>query len=131
MLHYNFMESRFNIYSNIYNGIIFPSLTHAKIFESIPAETRSTSSSEVGQITWLIHQMMREFGTYNFSRRILERALVGSIVNIRNECLFFWVHVGMNRSAEQSNRFAVHAIYLSCAPVHFPWTQKKRYSFLN
>ena len=29
---------------------------------------------------------------YNFSRRILERVFVEGIVNIRNECLFFWVH---------------------------------------
>ena len=36
--------------------------------------------------------LLWEFWIYNFSRRILERVLVGSIVNIRNECLFFWVH---------------------------------------
>ena len=29
---------------NIYNGIIFPSLNHVKIFESIPDEPWSTSS---------------------------------------------------------------------------------------
>ena len=30
--------------------------------------------------------------SYNVYRRILGRALVGNVVNIRNECLFFWVH---------------------------------------
>ena len=47
---------------------------------------------------WLIHQMKlsaRYCGNFEFitfSRRILERVFVGSIVNIRNECIFFWVH---------------------------------------
>ena len=45
-----------------------------------------------------------EFWIYNFSRRILERFFVGSIVNIRNECLFSLGSWGMNRSAEQTNR---------------------------
>ena len=44
------------------------------------------------------------FWIYNFSRRILEKVFVGSIVNIRNECLFFLDSWGMNRSAEQTNR---------------------------
>ena len=39
--------------SYIHNGIIFPSLNHAKIFESFPDEPQSTStcSLAVGQIT--------------------------------------------------------------------------------
>ena len=36
---------------------------------------------------------------------------------------------GTNKSSE--NRFAVHMICLSRAPIHSPWTQKKRHSFLN
>ena len=40
---------------------------------------------------------------------------------------------GINRSAEQTseNRFAVHAICLSRAPIHSSWTQNKRHQFLN
>ena len=48
--------------------------------------------------------LLWEFWIYNFSRRILERVFVGSIVNIRNECLFSLGSWGMNRSAEQTNR---------------------------
>ena len=49
--------------------------------------------------------LLRKFWIHNFSWIILERILVGSIVNVKNECLrfFFWVHGGMNRSAEQTN----------------------------
>ena len=36
---------------------------------------------------------------------------------------------GTNKSSE--NRFAVHVICLSRAPIHSQWTQKKRHSFLN
>ena len=79
-------------------------------------------------------RLLWEFLIYNFSRRILERVFVGSIVNIRNECLFVWVHgewivVHTNKSPE--NRFMVHAIYLSRATIHSQWTQKKIHSFLN
>ena len=45
----------------IYNGIIFPSLNHAKIFESIPNEAWSTSSLAVGQITCAVINTSNEF----------------------------------------------------------------------
>ena len=48
---------------------------------------------------------------------------------------FFLGSWEMNRSAEQTNRtrtaFAVHAICLFRTAIHFPWTEKKRHSFLN
>ena len=44
---------------------------------------------------------------------------------LRNECLFFWVHGGMNRSAGQTNRVSLRAICLFRAKIHSPWTQKK------
>ena len=33
--------------NNIYNGTVFPSFNHAKVFDSIPDETRSTSGREL------------------------------------------------------------------------------------
>ena len=42
-----------------------------------------------------------------------------------------FIHGGINRSAEQTNRFAVHAICLSRAPIHSPWTQNKDTHSLN
>ena len=84
----------------IYNGIIINSLNHVKIFESIPDEPRSTSISAVRHITCAVIYTSNEvycllllgWWIYNFSQIILERVLVGSFVNIRNECHFFCVH---------------------------------------
>ena len=100
-------------------------------------------------------RFLREIWISYFARRILEGVFVGGIVNIRNECLFFSVHgkwiavrnkqiawtaiffsrfmgnesqCRTNKSHE--NRFAVHAICLFRTAIHFPWTEKKRYSFL-
>ena len=39
-----------NSYINILNGILFSSLNHAKIFDSILDEPRSTSSWELGKL---------------------------------------------------------------------------------
>ena len=101
-------------------------------------------------------RFLREIWISYFARRILEGVFVGGIVNIRNECLFFSVHgkwiavrnkqiawttiyfsrfmenksqCGTNKSHE--NRFAVHAICLFRTAIHFPWTEKKRHSFLK
>ena len=55
-----------------------------------------------------------------------------SIAIIRYECLFFWVHgewIGAWNKYWHENRFAVHAICLSRALIHTPWTQKKRHLF--
>ena len=96
----------------IYNGIIFPSLNPAKNVPFNSQWTESTKSSAVGPNHCAVINtsnevkcpLLWEFRIYNFSRRILERVVVGSIVNIRNECLFFLDSWGMNRSAEQTNR---------------------------
>ena len=91
-----------------------------------------------------------------FARRILEGVFVGSIVNIRNECLFFLGSREMNRSAEQANRvncdlfFSVHGKWIAVRnkqiarePLRgsrdsfvphcdsFPMNREKRHSFLK
>ena len=71
---------------------------------------------------WLIHQMRLSecycvnFEFITFLERILERVIVWSIVNVRNECLILWVHGGMHLSTEQTNH---------------PWTAWHRASILN
>ena len=48
---------------------------------------------------------------------------------LRNECLFFWVHGGMNQSAGQTNRMSWEAVFgqFVCSTLRFisPRTQKK------
>ena len=104
-------------------------------FSSIPDEQSQQKVRQLGRITRAVintsnevkYRLLWEFLIYNFSRRILERVFVGSIVNIRNECLFVWVHgewiVTRNKQSSE-NRFAVHAICLSRATIHSPWTLK-------
>ena len=123
---------------NIYNGIIFPSLNPAKTFSVLFPMNSQQKVRQLGRITFAVIKTSNEFKCpllweiwmYNFSRRILEMVFVGSIVNIRNECLFFWVH-GEWIVARNKQMVRVHAIYLSRATIHSPWTQKKRHSFLN
>ena len=112
-------------------------------FSSIPDKQSQQIVPQWGRITCAAINtsievqcpLLWEFWIYNFSQRILERVCVGSIVNIRNECLFFWVHGGMNRSAEQTNhpRTASRFTRFVCPALRFipPWTQKKRHSFLK
>ena len=74
--------------------------TLLNFFSSIPNEQSQQKVRQLGRITRAVINtsnevrcpLLWEFWIYNFSRRILERVLVGSIVNIRNECLFVWVH---------------------------------------
>ena len=74
--------------------------TLLKIFSSIPDEQSQQKVRRLDRITCAVINtsnevkclLLWEFWINNFSRRILERDLVGNIVNIRNECLFFWVH---------------------------------------
>ena len=85
--------------------------TLLKFFSSFSDEQSQQKVRRLGRITCVVINtsnevkcpLLWEFWINNFSRRILKRVLVGNIVNIRNECLFFWVHGGMNRSAEQTN----------------------------
>ena len=74
--------------------------TLLKIFSSFPDEQSQQKVRQLGRITCAVintsnevkSPLLWEFWIFNFSLRILERSWVGSIVNIRNECLFFWVH---------------------------------------
>ena len=74
--------------------------TLLKIFSSIPDEQSLQIVRQWGRITCAVINtsnevkcpLLWELWIYNFPRRILERVIVGSIVNIRNECLYFWVH---------------------------------------
>ena len=74
--------------------------TLLKFFSSIPDEQSQQKVRRLGRITCAVINtsnevkcpLLWEFWINNFSRRILERVLVGNIVNIRKECLFFWVH---------------------------------------
>ena len=117
--------------------------TLLKCFSSIPDEQSQQKVRRLGRITCAVintsnevkFPLLWEFWIISFSRRILERVLVRNIVNIRNECLFFWVHGGMNRSAEQTNhsRTASRFTRFVCPALRFipPWTPKKRHSFLK
>ena len=79
--------------------IILPSLNPAKFFQFNSRWIESTVR-QLGRITCAIINtsnevkcpLLWEFWIKNFSRRISERVFVGNIANIRNECLFFWVH---------------------------------------
>ena len=74
--------------------------TLLKFFSSIPDEQSQQIVRQWDRITCAVINtsnevkcpLLWEFWIYNLSWRILERVFVGSIVNIRNECLFFWVH---------------------------------------
>ena len=69
-----------------------------------------------------------------FSRRILERVLVGNIVNIRNECLFFWVHgVWIVARNKQITREPLRGSRDLFVPRYdsYPMNPEKRHSFLN
>ena len=129
-------------------NIIFTMVTYffcwtlLKFFSSFPDEQSQQKVRQLDRITaqWLIHQMKlraRYCGNFEFIIFLWEfwkGSFVGSIVNIRNECLFSGFmgnesKRGTNKSAE--NRFAVHAICLSRAKIHSQWTQKKRHSFLK
>ena len=82
----------------------------------------------------LIHQMSlsahyrRNFDFFNFSRRIMERVFVWSILNIRNESLFSgFMENQLERVTNKSteNLFTVLTIWLSCARILSPWTTLK------
>ena len=92
--------------SNISHCIIFTMVSYflrwtlLNFFSSIPDEQSQQKVRRLGRITRAVINtsnevkcpLLWEFRINNFSLRILERVLVGNIVNIRNECLFFWVH---------------------------------------
>ena len=97
---------------NIYNGNIFPSLNPAKIFQFISRWIESTKSSAAGPNHRAVintsnevkSPLLWEFWIYNFSLRILERALGWKHCKYKEWVSFFLGSWGMNRSAEQTNR---------------------------
>ena len=110
-----YRRERYCFFSSIYKQIFtmvsyFLRRTLLKFFSSIADEQSQQKVRRLGRITCAVIntsnevkcRLLWEFWINNFSRRILERVLVGNIVNIRNECLFLgsW---GINRSAEQTN----------------------------
>ena len=117
--------------------------TLLNFFDSIPDKYSHQIVPAVRQITHAVintwndvkYPLLWEFWIYNIHRRILGRVLIGNIVNIRNECLFFWVHGGMNWSVEQTNRprTASRFTRLVRPMIQFipPWTQKKDTHSLN
>ena len=101
------------IYAYIFTMVsYFLRWTLLKFFSSFSDEQSQEQVRQWSRITWAVINtsieakcpLLWEFWIYNFSRRILERFFVGSIVNIRNECLLTLGSRGMNRSAEQTNR---------------------------
>ena len=74
--------------------------TLLKFFSSFPDEQSQQKVRQLGRITCAVINtsnevkcpLLWEFWIDNFSQRILGGVFVGGIVNIRNECLFFWVH---------------------------------------
>ena len=91
----------FFIYISIFTMVTyFLRWTLLKFFSSFPDEQSQQKNRQLDRITaqWLIHQMKlraRYCGNFEFIIFLWEfkkGSLVGSIVNIRNECLFFWVH---------------------------------------
>ena len=79
-------------------------------------------------------RFLREIWISYFARRILEGIFVGGIVNIRNECLFFsvhgkWIAVRNKQIAREPLCGSRDLFVPHC--IHFPWTEKKRHSFLN
>ena len=99
--------------------------------------TQSISSSSVGQITCAViyikcgykYPLLGKIRIHNFSWWIVERVYGWSMLNVKEWVSFFLGSWGMNWECGTNklpeNRFAVHTIFLSRAPIHSPWTQKK------
>ena len=116
--------------------------TLLKFFSSFPDEQSQQKVRRFGRIKYAVINtsnevkcpLLWEFWINNFSRRILERVIDGNIVNIRNECLFFWVHgvwiVARNKQITRETLRGSRDL-LARATIHTPWTEKKRHSFLK
>ena len=89
--------------------------TLLKIFSSIPDEQSQQKVRQLDRITCGVIDtsnevkcpLLWEIGIYNFYGRILERDFIESIVNIRNECIFFlvdgeWI-VARNKQIERDS----------------------------
>ena len=116
--------------------------TLLKFFSSIPDEQSQQKVRHLGRITCAVINtsnevecpLLLEFWINNFSRRILKRVLVGNIVNIRNECLFFCVHgVWIVARNKQITREPLRGSRDLFVPRYdsYPMNPEKRHSFLN
>ena len=140
-------RERYCFFSSIHKQIFtmvsyFLRWTLLKFFSSIPDEQSQQKVRRLGRITCAVINtsnevkcpLLWEFWINNFSRRILERVLVGNIVNIRNECLFFWVHgVWIVARNKQITREPLRGSSNSFVPHYdsYPMNPEKRHSFLN
>ena len=116
--------------------------TLLKFFSSIPDEQSQQKVRWLGRVTCAVINtsnevqcpLLWEFWINNFSRKILERVLVGNIVNIRNECLFFWVHgvwiVARNKQITRELLRGSRDLYF-LRYDSYPMNPEKRHSFLN
>ena len=116
--------------------------TLLKFFSSFPDERSQQKVRRLGRITCAVINtsnevqcpLLWEFGINNFSRRILERVLVGNIVNIRNECLFFWVHgvwiVARNKQITREQLRGSRDLFVP-RYYSYPMNPEKRHSFLK
>ena len=116
--------------------------TLLKLFSSIPDEQSQQKVRQLGRFTRAVINtsnevkcpLLWEFWIYNFSRRILVRVFVGSIVNIRNECLFVWVHgewiVARNKQIVREPLRGSHDLFVPRYDS-FPMNPEKRHSFLK
>ena len=116
--------------------------TLLKFFSSFPDEQSQQKVRQLGRITCVVINtsnevmcpLLWEFWIYNFSRRILERVFVGSIVNIKNECLFIWIHgewiVARNKQIARELLRGSRDLFVTCYDS-FPMNPEKRHSFLK
>ena len=116
--------------------------TLLKYFSSIPDEQSQQKVWQLGRITCTVINtsnevkcsLLWEFLIYNFSRRILESVFVGSIVNIRNECLFVWIHgewiVARNKQIVREPLRGSRDLFVPRYDS-FPMNPEKRHSFLK
>ena len=97
----------------------FLSLNHAKIFKSIQDEPLLRTSSAN-------HMCSDQYIKWGWV------PVTAGIITFLGEKVFVWsiVNKGMNLSTEKTNRPRA-ALQFSPAPIHSPWTQKKRHSFLK
>ena len=144
-----YRRERYCFFSSIHKKIIvmvsyFLRWTLLNFFSSIPDEQSQQKVRRLGRITCAIINtsnkvkclLLWEFWINNFSRIILERVLVGNIVNIRNECLFFGggVHgVWIVARNKQITRELLRGSRNLFVPRYdsYPMNPEKGHSFLN
>ena len=137
-----YRREKYCFFSSIHKQIFtmvsyFLRWTLLKFFSWIPDEQSQQKVRRLGRITCAVINtsnevkcpLLWEFWINNFSRRILERVLVGNIVNIRNECLFFWVYgvwlVARNKQITREPLRGSRDLFV-CATIHTPRTQEKK-----